>query len=183
MPTGVAEFDTDQAVPVLLQGNSIALTEYTGLSHQVDDATGSKVAGKINMAATPSQEKSGPAIGTFICGVASGAPNPQGARKFLEWFTSSTIQTDFAKTNGSAAVTKSALTDPTISAQYRWLPAIAHAINSSVAKPHTPDEPKMEDILGTRLNEALVQALQQKSGYHAMPQAKMTQPATCMTSY
>ncbi len=183
MPTGVAEFDTDQEVQVLLQGNCMALTEYTGLSHQVDDATASKVAGKINMAATPSQEKSGPAIGTFICGVASGAPNPQGARKFLEWFTSSAIQTDFAKTNGSAAVTKSALTDPTISAQYRWLPAIADAINSSVAKPHTPDEPKMEDILGTRLNEALVQALQQKSGYHAIAQAKMTQAANEITAY
>jgi len=183
MPTGVAEFDTDQEVQVLLQGKCMALTEYTGLSHQVDDATASKVVGKINMAATPSQEKSGPAIGTFICGVASGAPNPQGAKKFLEWFTSAQIQTDFAKTNGSAAVTKSALTDPTISSQFRWLPAIADAVNNSVAKPHTPDEPKMEDILGTHLNEALVQALQQKGNYHSIAQAKLTQAANEITAY
>src|SRR5438132_3928447 len=57
MPTGVAEFDTDQEVQVLLQGKCMALTEYTGLSHQVDDGTASKVVGKINMAATPSQQK------------------------------------------------------------------------------------------------------------------------------
>jgi len=183
MPTGVAEFDTDQEVQVLLQGKCLALTEYTGLSHQVDDATASKVVGKINMAATPSQEKSGPAIGTFICGIASGAPNPQGAKKFLEWFTSAQIQTDFAKTNGSAAVTKSALTDPSISSQFRWLPAIADAVNNSVAKPHTPDEPKMEDILGTHLNEALVQALQQKSNFHSIAQAKLTQAANEITAY
>ena len=183
MPTGVAEFDTDQEVQVLLQGKCLALTEYTGLSHQVDDATASKVVGKINMAATPSQEKSGPAIGTFICGIASGAPNPQGAKKFLEWFTSAQIQTDFAKTNGSAAVTKSALTDPSISSQFRWLPAIADAVNNSVAKPHTPDEPKMEDILGTHLNEALVQALQQKGNYHSIAQAKLTQAANEITAY
>ncbi len=183
MPSGVAEFDTDQEVQALLQGKCMALTEYTGLTHQVDDASASKVVGLINMAATPSQEKSGPAIGTFICGIASGAPNPDGAKKFLEWFTSSPVQIDFAKTNGSAAVTNSALTDATISAQFRWLPAIADAVNNSVAKPRSPDEPKMEDILGTRLNEGLVQALSQKSGYHAIATAKLTQAANEITAY
>ena len=52
--------------------------------------------GKIDFAATPSQVKSGPAIGTFICGIASGAPNTAGAVKFLEWFTSSKVQKEFA---------------------------------------------------------------------------------------
>ena len=183
MPSGSAEFDTDQEVQVLLQGQCMALTEYTGLTHQVDDPAASKVSGQINMAATPSQEKSGPAIGTFICGIASGAPNPQGAKKFLEWFTSSPVQIDFAKTNGSAAVTGSALTDKTISSQYRWLPAIADAVNNSVAKPHTPDEPKFEDILGTRLNEALVQALSQKSGYRSIASQKLSQAANEITAY
>jgi multiple sugar transport system substrate-binding protein len=183
MPSGVAEFDTDQEVQALLQGKCMALTEYTGLTHQVDDPAASKVVGQINMAATPSQQKSGPAIGTFICGIASGAPNTDGAKKFLEWFTSSPVQIDFAKTNGSAAVTNSALTDQTISTQFRWLPAIADAVNNSVAKPRSPDEPKMEDILGTRLNEALVQALSQKSGYHAIATAKLTQAANEITAY
>jgi multiple sugar transport system substrate-binding protein len=183
MPSGVAEFDTDQEVQALLQGKCMALTEYTGLTHQVDDPAASKVVGQINMAATPSQQKSGPAIGTFICGIASGAPNPDGAKKFLEWFTSSPVQIDFAKTNGSAAVTNSALTDKTISAQYRWLPAIADAVNNSVAKPRSPDEPKMEDLLGTRLNEALVQALSQKSGYHSIATQKLTLAANEITAY
>jgi multiple sugar transport system substrate-binding protein len=183
MPSGVAEFDTDQETQSLLQGNCLALTEYTGLSHLVDDASQSKVAGKINMAATPSQAKSGPAIGTFICGIASGAKNPQGAKKYLEWFTSPQIQMDFAKTNGSAAVTKSALTDPSIASQFRWLPAIADAVNNSIAKPHTPDEPKMEDILGTHLNEALVQALQQKTNYHSIAQSALTKAGSEITAY
>jgi len=52
-----------------------------------------------------------------------------------------------------------------------------------VAKPHTPDEPKMEDILGTHLNEALVQALQQKSNFHSIAQAKLTQAANEITAY
>jgi hypothetical protein len=41
----------------------------------------------------------------------------------------------------------------------------------------------MEDILGTRLNEALVQALQRKSGYAAIAQSKLTQAANEITAY
>jgi len=41
----------------------------------------------------------------------------------------------------------------------------------------------MEDILGTRLNEALVQALSQKSGYHSIATAKLTQAANEITAY
>src|SRR6059058_5035596 len=124
MPSGVAAFDTDQETAAFLQGHATAMTEYTGTAHGVDDPTVSKVVGKVDFAATPSQEKSGPAIGTFICGIASGAPNPAGAVAFLEWFTSSKVQQEFAG-GGSAAVTDSALRDSALGAKYRWLPDIA----------------------------------------------------------
>ena len=78
MPSSVAEFDTTEETALLLQGHCTALTEYTGTAHAVDDPQQSKVVGKIDIAATPTQEKSGPAIGTFICGIASGATNTGG---------------------------------------------------------------------------------------------------------
>jgi multiple sugar transport system substrate-binding protein len=183
MPSGTPEFDTDQETQVMLEGKCTALTEYTGLVHRVDDPTSSKVVGKIDMAATPSQEKSGPAIGTFICGIASGAKNTQGAVQFLEWFTSTKVQTDFARQGGSAAVTGSALHDAQAVQKYRWLPAIADAVNNSVPKPRSPDEPKMEDILGTQLNEALVEAISAKSGYTQIAQKHLTSAANQITSY
>jgi multiple sugar transport system substrate-binding protein len=183
MPSGVAEFDTDQEVQVLLQGKCTALTEYTGLTHRVDDEKSSKVVGKIDMAATPAQEKSGPAIGTFIASVASGSKNPQAAKQFLEWFTSSKVQKDFARDGGSAAVTGSALTDPQAAGKYRWLPAIKDAVDNSVPKPKTPDEPKMEDILGTHLNEALVTAIHKKSGYTQIAQSALNKAANETTAY
>jgi multiple sugar transport system substrate-binding protein len=183
MPSGVVEFDTDQETQVLLQGKCMALTEYTGLVHRVDDESSSEVVGKIQMAATPSQETSGPAIGTFICGIASGAPNTEAAKQFLEWFTSSKVQIDFAREGGSAAVTKSALEDPQATEKYRWLPAIKDAVNNSVPKPKTPDEPKMEDILGTHLNQALVTAVQQKSNYQAIAQKELTAAANEITAF
>ena len=183
MPAGVAEFDTDQETQVLLQGKCMALTEYTGLVHRVDDEKSSQVVGKIDMAATPAEEKSGPAIGTFICGIAAGAQNTEGAKRFLEWFTSSKIQRDFARGDGSAAVTESALTDSEAAKKFRWLPAIADAVNNSVPKPKTPDEPKFEDILGTALNQALVEAIQKKSDYSAIAQSHLTKAANEMSSF
>jgi multiple sugar transport system substrate-binding protein len=183
MPASVAAFDTAEETQSLLQGKCTALTEYTGLVHQIDNASASKVIGKINTAATPKQERSGPAIGTFICGIASGAKNPQGAVQYLEWFTSSRVQKQFARRGGSAAVTKSALHDPIAVKKYRWLPAIADAVNNSVPKPRTPDEPKMEDILGTALNEALVEAIAKKKGYHAIAQKHLSSAAKQITAY
>jgi multiple sugar transport system substrate-binding protein len=183
MPNGVAAFDTDEETQPLLQGKCMALTEYTGLVHRIDDKSSSQVVGKIDTAATPAQEKSGPAIGTFIAGIASAAPNEDGAKRFLEWFTSSKIQKEFARHDGSAAVTGSALRDPQASQKFRWLPSIADAVDNSVPKPRTPDEPKMEDILGTALNEALVEAISKKSGYAQIAQKHLTSAANETTAY
>jgi ABC-type glycerol-3-phosphate transport system substrate-binding protein len=182
MPAGVAAFDTNEETALFLQGKATAMTEYTGTAHGVDDPSVSKVVGKIDFAATPAQEKSAPAIGTFICGIASGAKNPAGAVAFLEWFTSSKVQKEFAG-GGSAAVTGSALRDEALGKKYRWLPAIADAVDNSVPKPKTPDEPKMEDLLGTALNQALVEAISKKSGYTGIAQSHLTTAANQITAY
>ena len=183
MPDGVAAYDTDQEVQLMLEGKCTALTEYTGLVQRVDDPASSKVVGKIDMVTTPKQEKHAPPIGTFIASVSAGAKNPEGAVQFLEWFTSSETQLEFARKYGGAAVTGSALNDAEAVQQHRWLPAIADSINNSVEKPRTPDEPKMEDILGTALNEALVEAIAAKANYDAIAQKHLSAAADQITAY
>src|SRR4029078_10328666 len=182
MPAGVGAVDTSQETAVMLEGHCTAMTEYTGTAHIVDYPTQSKVPHKIDFAATPTQERSGPAIGTFICGIASGAPDTAGAVKFLEWFTSSPVQKEFAGT-GSAAVTGSALRDATLSKKYRWLPPIDDAVDNSIPKPRTPDEPKMEDLLGTALNQALVQAISKKPGYTDIPKSHLNTAPQQISDY
>jgi multiple sugar transport system substrate-binding protein len=168
MPSAVASFDTDQMTGLLLQGKCMAITDYTGTAvTAIDNPSSSKVVGKIDLATTPKQVVNGPAIGTFICGISSGAQNTPAAVQFLEWFTSDKIQLQFAQ-GGSAAVTQKALTDPSSAGKYRWLPAIAESVANAFPKPRTPDEPKFEDILGTQINIALTQAVDQKSGYDAI---------------
>ncbi len=171
MSTSTPEFDTDQETGLMLQGKCMALNDYTGTAvTEIDNPSNSKVVGQINLANTPKQVKHGPAIGTFICGIASGSANTEGAMKFLEWFTSDRIQTQFARQGGNAAVTSAALHDSQAVAKYRWLPAIAQSVEASTPKPRTPDEPKFEDILGTQLNLALLDALQQKGNYGKIAQ-------------
>jgi multiple sugar transport system substrate-binding protein len=182
-PEGAAAFDTAEETQVMLEGKCTALTEYTGFVNRVDDPASSKVVGKINMATTPKQEKHGPAIGTFIASISAGAKNPEGALQFLDWFTSSKVQLEFARKFGGAAVTGSALTDAEAKEKHRWLPAIADSINNSVQKPRTPDEPKMEDILGTHLNMALVEAIAAKANYDAIAQAHLEAAAGEITDY
>lgn len=182
MPAGIVEFDTDQETQVLLQGQSMALTEYTGLTQRIDDPASSKVVGKIDCAATPSEVKSGPAIGIFNAGIPPSAPNTDGAIKFLDWFTSDAIQLQFAGT-GSAAVTRKALTDPGAIAKARWLPAMAAAVDNSIPKPRTPDEPKMEDILGTELNLALVEAVAANGHYSGIAKKHLDSAAQQTTDY
>jgi multiple sugar transport system substrate-binding protein len=183
MSSSTPEFDTDQETAELLQGNCMALTEYTGTAvTEIDNPADSKVVGQIDITNCPSQVKPGPAIGTFICGISSGTSNSEGAVKFLEWFTSSRIQLQFATESGSAAVTKSALTNPQAVAKHRWLPAIAQSVQSSTPKPRTPDEPRFEDILGTQLNIALVDALQQKGNYTQIAQKALNTAKTQMAA-
>jgi multiple sugar transport system substrate-binding protein len=182
MPPGCASFDTTEETAVMLQGHATAMTEYTGTAHIVDDPSQSKVVGKIDFAATPKQVISGPAIGTFICGIPAGAKNVAGAVKFLEWFTSEKVQKEWAGLGG-AAVTGTALRDPALATKFRWLPAIADAVDNSIPKPRTPDEPQMENLLGTQLNEALVEAIQKKSGYTQIAQSHLTTAANQITSY
>jgi multiple sugar transport system substrate-binding protein len=183
MSPSTPEFDTDQETALMLQGKCMALTEYTGTAvTEIDNPADSKVVGMIDITNTPSQVKPGPAIGTFICGISSGTSNSEGAVKFLEWFTSSRIQLQFAREGGSAAVTKSALTDSQAVAKYRWLPAIAQSVQSSTPKPRTPDEPRFEDILGTQLNIALVDALQQKRNYTQIAQKSLNNAKTQMAA-
>jgi multiple sugar transport system substrate-binding protein len=176
MPSSTPAFDVSDMTNLLMQGKVLAITDYTGTAvYGIDDPKSSTIVGKIGVTTTPKQAKNGPAIGTFICGVAAGSKNPEGATQFLDWFTSDKIQLQFAQQGGSAAVTQKALTDPTAVGKYRWLPAIAESVANATPKPRTPDEPKFEDILGTQINVALTKAIAQKGGYGQIAKDALTE--------
>ena len=90
---------------------------------------------------------------------------------------------DQLASGGSVAVTGPALRDPQLATKYRWLPACADAVDNSIPKPRTPDEPKMEELLGTELNKALVEAIASKSNYSSIAKTHLTNAANQITAY
>ena len=185
MPSGVAEYDTDQETQVLLQGKCMALTEYTGLVHRVDDASSSQVVGKIDMAATPAQEKSGPGDRHVHLRDRRRAPRTRTRRSSSSSGSRPRrCRRDFARGDGSAAVTGSALTDA----------AGDRRSTAGCRRSRTPSTTRCRSrrrrtsrssrtSSAPSLNKALVEAISAKSGYTAIAQKHLTDAANEMTAY
>ena len=91
-----------------------------------------------------------------MAGIASSAPNRAGALEFLKWFSSSATQLRFARAGGTP-FKMSALKDSEARSRSRWLDATLRALTIGVPSPRTSDWSKVEDILGTELNRALLE--------------------------
>jgi|SRR5579871_133630 len=154
-PEGVAEFDSDQEGETLLQGNALAATIWTGWCRQTDDPSRSRVVNKIGFAVPPGHEKRVAKLGLFMAGVAASAPHKKEAAEFLKWFSRSDVQVRFARAGGIPFKT-SAFKDEQARSNSRWLDAILDAMTVGVPSPRTSDWSKVEDILGTHLNLALL---------------------------
>ncbi len=154
-PEGVAEFDSDQEGETLLQGNAFAATMWTGWCHQTDDPARSRVINKIDFAVPPRKVNRVAKLGLFMAGIAASAPHKAEALEFLKWLSRSDVQIRFARAGGTP-FKMSAFKDEEARKRSRWLDATLQALTLGVPSPRTSDWSKVEDILGTELNEALL---------------------------
>jgi multiple sugar transport system substrate-binding protein len=155
-PPGVAEFDSDQEGAAILGGDAAAIIQYSGNAIKSDDPAQSKEVGKLDFAVVPKQEKALAQIGIFIHGVSASAPNKDNAIAFMKWFGTNETQVQLAR-SGDLPVKIPAFSDPQAVKDHRLLPvALAQLQSGAEARPRTPDWNKVESILGTELNKALV---------------------------
>jgi len=154
-PEGIAEFDSDQEGETLLQGNAFAATIWTGWCRQTDDPIRSRVVNKIGFAVPPRKVNRVAKLGLFMAGIAAAAPHKTEALEFLKWFSRSDIQIRFARAGG-IPFKMSAFKDQEARRSSRWLDAILGAMTLGIPSPRTSDWSKVEDILGTELNRALL---------------------------
>ncbi len=155
-PAGVAEFDSDQEGAAILGGEAAAIIQYSGNAIKSDDPAQSKEVGKLDFGVVPAKTKALAQIGIFIHGVSSNAPNKDNAMTFMRWFATLEAQVALAQA-GDLPVLNAAFTDPTAVAAHRLLPVALDQIKSGAqARPRMPDWGKVEDIIGTELNKALV---------------------------
>jgi len=152
-PPGVVEFDSDQEGAAILGGDAGAIIQYSGNALKADDASQTKVPGKLDFGVVPKQEKAIAQLGIFIAGVPKSAPNKQNAIDFLKWYTSADTQVKLAQA-GSIPVTRSgfAAKDP----GNRLIPVALKQLDAgALPRPRMPDWAKVEELLGNELNKAL----------------------------
>ena len=154
-PEGVAEFDSDQEGETLLQGNAFAATIWTGWCRQTDDPSRSRVVNKIEFSVPPRKINRVAKLGLFMAGIAASAPHKAEALEFLKWVSRSDVQVRFARAGG-IPFKISAFKDQEARIRSRWLDAIFEAMTVGVPSPRSSDWSKVEDILGTQLNLAVL---------------------------
>src|SRR3954454_17247187 len=155
-PPGVAEFDSDQEGAAILGGDAAAIIQYTGNAIKSDDPTASKEVGKLDFGVVPKQKTALAQIGIFIHGVSASAPNKDNAIAFMKWYGSNDTQVALAR-SGDLPVKIPAFSDPEAVKAHRLLPVALAQLNSGArARPRTPDWSKVESIIGTELNKALI---------------------------
>ena len=155
-PKGVAEFDSDQEGAAILGGDAAAIIQYSGNAIKSDDPAASKEVGKLDFGVVPKQQVALAQIGIFIHGVSASAPNKDNAIAFMKWYGSNDTQIALAR-SGDLPVKIPAFSDPEAVKAHRLLPVALAQLNSGAqARPRTPDWGKVESIIGTELNKALV---------------------------
>lgn len=155
-PPGVAEFDSDQEGETVLQGNAFAATMWTGWCSQTDDPMRSRVINKVNFDVPPKHVNRIAKLGLFMAGIAASAPHKRESLEFVTWLSRSDVQIRFARAGGTP-YKMSAFQDPEARRKCRWLDATLNALTLGVPSPRTSDWSKVEDILGTELNRALLE--------------------------
>jgi multiple sugar transport system substrate-binding protein len=155
-PKGVAEFDSDQEGAAILGGDAAAIIQYSGNAIKSDDPAQSKVVGKLDFSVVPKQKSAIAQIGIFIHGVSASAPNKDNAIAFMKWLGGADAQTALARA-GDLPVKTPAFSDAQAVQKDRLLPVALAQLNAGAqARPRTPDWNRVESILGTELNIALV---------------------------
>ena len=155
-PPGVVEYDSDQEGAAILGGKALSIVQYSGNAIKSDDPKESKEVGKLDFGLVPRGPGGSIAqIGIFISGISVSAPNQENAVAFQKWFVTKKAQIALARA-GSLPVKRSAFLDAQASKHDPLQKTIlAQLIAGAEARPRTPDWGKVEDILGTALNQAL----------------------------
>ncbi|SES12656.1 multiple sugar transport system substrate-binding protein [Gracilibacillus ureilyticus] len=164
-PKGVESFNTDQIATSLTQGQVAMVIAWPSWVSQVDNEESSKVVGKVDLSAVPSQVSDSSAmIGNWMLGIPKSSQNVEPAVEFMKWITSPEIQKEMALDGGGAPTRISVYQDEELNEVYRHYPAQLEALQNSVARPRTPLWSQIEDTWGLYLSQILSGQLEVEEG-------------------
>lgn len=157
-PRGVETWNATEVREAMEQGRlAMAIEFWPGWAGTLDDASRSRVAGRVDLVSAPGQV-AGPApmLGAWMLGVAADSPNAARALDFIRFVTSPANQKRIALETGNPPTLAALYRDPELVARYRWYPAQLEALEAAVPRPRIAQWNRVEAILGEHLQMALV---------------------------
>src|SRR6478672_11880499 len=153
-PPGYASFNADEVGAHLLQGTAAMSINWPAWISPFNDASKSKVIGKMEFAQMPGGKNPGRAeIGNWLIAIPRAAKNSEAAMDFLLWATSAE-QMKLSAQRGNPPTRRSVFTDPELQAKFPAYPAQLKSLETSRPRPRTPLWNEIENAFGIYLSKA-----------------------------
>jgi multiple sugar transport system substrate-binding protein len=152
MPPGIVDYDHNEAVNALAQGNVAMITEWSAFYSTLADPTKSKITDCLAVAAEPKGPAGlKPALGGFSLGVNANAPDDKKAAAwlFIQWITSEAMAKPYIEAggvSGRSAVYK----DPDMQKRYSFVQPMVTSWEGGVPdfRPRFAEWPEISEIVG-----------------------------------
>lgn len=156
-PPGTTAYEEEVVRLQFQSGNAVFMRNWPYAWKLANTEPGSKVQGKFGikpMVHAPGSQ-SGACQGGWGLGIAKTTRHPDAAWKAVEYFSSTDAQRKFILASGFVPSRKALFTDPTLVAEYEFLPELQKVIESSVLRPPIAQYAQASDILQRYLSAAL----------------------------
>jgi len=158
LPRGVETWNANEVRQAIEQGRiAIALEFWPGWAGTLDDASRSRVVGRVNLVSPPGETRGpAPMLGAWMLGVAADSPNAARAADFIRFVLSAENQKRMAIETGNPPTLTALYSDPDLVQRFRWFPAQLAALEAAQPRPRITQWNRVESILGEQLQIALI---------------------------
>jgi multiple sugar transport system substrate-binding protein len=158
MPPGIVDFDHNEAVNALAQGQVAMITEWSAFYSTLADPKSSKIVNQLGVAPEPKGPAGRkPALGGFSLAVARQGNDKQQAAAWLciQWATSKETAKEYVE-KGGVSGRQSTYQDPALVSKYPFVPAMVESWQQGVPefRPRFAEWPQISEIIaevGTRI--------------------------------
>ncbi|GIV67217.1 ABC transporter substrate-binding protein [Caldilinea sp.] len=169
MPPDIVEWDHDETVQGLAQGNVAMITEWSAFNAYFTDPQTSRIVDCIDYAVEPAGPVGPrPALGGFSLGVsANSSPEKQAATwLFIQWITSEAKAKDYIRAGGVSG-RMSAYEDPELQAQYPYFEPLVISwkeYGNPVFRPRFPEWPAISELIAQTGTEMMLGSISVEDG-------------------
>jgi multiple sugar transport system substrate-binding protein len=155
-PKAVTTYQEEDARMAFEAGKATFMRNWP-YAYATGEMKGSKIRGKFKVAPYPAFEGGGKAgvLGGDNLVISAFSKNPGAALKFIEFFTSPEIETEYATKYSLAPVLKQTYTEPAVIKAQPFAPQLEQAVEQAKPRPVTPVYQQISEAIYKNVNAAL----------------------------